>query len=89
MYSKIIVKANPFTILQQVYVWTERGSEKFEFDMQELPSKLTILAKQYNIKDIDLIGNEGYLIKVKNDIINSKFDKQWLNITINKTTKGE
>lgn len=88
MENKIIVRVNPMSLLQQVYIWTEKGSEKFEFNIKELPSKLAILANQYKIKDIVLVGNESYLLKVKNDVINSKFDKQWLNVTINKT-KGE
>ena len=34
MENKIIVRVNPVSLLQQVYVWTEKGSEKFEFNIK-------------------------------------------------------
>ncbi len=88
MENKMIAKISPITLLQTVYIWTEKGREQFEFDIQELPQKITILANQFQIENIDLIGNEAYLLKIKNDIVNNKFANQVLNITINKS-KGE
>jgi len=88
MENKIIAKISPIALLQTVYIWTEKGREQFEFNIQELPKKLTILANQFQIKDIDLIGSEAYLLKIKNDIVNSKFANQVLNVTINRA-KGE
>jgi len=88
MKNRIIAKISPVTLLQTVYVWTKKGREQFEFDIQELPKKITILANQFQIEDIDLVGNKAYLLKIKNDIVNNKFANQVLNVTINKS-KGE
>ena len=88
MKNKIIAKISPVTLLQTVYIWTKKGREQFEFDIQELSQKITILANQFQIEDIDLVGNKAYLLKIKNDIINNKFANQVLNVTINKS-KGE
>lgn len=88
MENKMIAKISPIALLQAVYIWTEKGREQFEFNIQELPQKITILANQFQIENIDLIGNEAYLLKIKNDIVNNKFANQVLNITINRS-KGE
>lgn len=88
MLSAIIVKASPISLYQTVYVWTEKGRETFAFDINELPKSLVVLASQFKINNVDLIGNESFLLKLKNDIINNKYSNQTLNVTINKN-KGE
>lgn len=84
MDRKIIIKASPINLYQTVVVWTEKGSETFKFTTNELPKSLVVLASQMQINNIDLIGNDSYLLKMKNDIINNKYSEQKLNVTINK-----
>ena len=81
---KIIVKASPINLYQTVVIWTEKGSETFKFTTDELPKGLVVLANQMDINNIDLMGNDSYLLKIKNDIINNKYSEQKLNVTINK-----
>jgi hypothetical protein len=88
MTNKIIVKASPVALYQTIYLWTEKGRETLLSTTQDLPKTLTVLAEQNNVKDIDLVGNDAYLLKIKNDTINNKYSEQVLNITINKS-KGE
>lgn len=84
MDRKIIVKASPINLYQTVVIWTEKGSETFKFTTDELPKGLIVLANQMDINNIDLMGNDSYLLKIKNDIINNKYSEQKLNVTINK-----
>jgi len=84
MDRKIIVKASPINLYQTVVIWTEKGSETFNFTTNELPKSLVVLANQMDINNINLIGNDSYLLKIKKDIINNKYSEQKLNVTINK-----
>lgn len=82
--NQIVVSCKPFSFLQDVYIFTKEGIRmNVEVTISELPKKIVKIAKKYNINNIDLVGSESFLSKIKDDIVSNKFDNQTLNVTIN------
>jgi hypothetical protein len=53
-----------------------------EVPLNELQSAFPALAKKYGIEHIFLNGNPSYLLRLKDEIINNKYDKQVLYVDI-------
>lgn len=82
MEDRIIVDIDPFILNQKINVIQNNEITEYSAAVDELPDTLCNLAKQNNINHIDLKGNTSYLLKIKNDIINNKFEYQSLEVNI-------
>lgn len=67
--NHIIVDFQPFTLKQNVLVYVNGECVKqTAVEVDQITDVVTGLSKQYNIKQIDLCGNENYLFKFKTQI---------------------
>ena len=87
MEEQIIISITPFTLAQKISVVQEDRISNFEFTLDEIPKKVCLLSKQYDIQNIKIKGDESYCLKFKNDIINNKYEKQKINVEILKGDK--
>ena len=82
MEDRILVDINPFALHHKINVVKNDNISTFSTTGTDLPNMICNLAKQYGIENIDLKGNESFLLKIKNDIVNSKFEYQTLTVNI-------
>lgn len=80
--NHIIVDFQPFTLKQNVLVYVDGECVKqTAVEVDQITDVVTGLSKQYNIKQIDLCGNENYLFKFKANMRN-KFENSDYEINI-------
>lgn len=80
--NHIIVDFQPFTLKQNVLVYVDGECVKqTAVEVDQITDVVTGLSKQYNIKQIDLCGNENYLSKFKANMLN-KFEDDDCEINI-------
>lgn len=80
--GEIVAAINPFTVKQKVCIKKDKEQTYVEVPLNELKSTLPTLAQKYEINRIFLNGNPSYLLKIKEEIINNKYDKQILYVDI-------
>jgi hypothetical protein len=82
MGEEIVATINPFIIKQKICIKKDKEQFCVEVPLNELQSAFPALANKYGIKHIFLNGNPSYLLKLKDEIINNKYDKQVLYVDI-------
>lgn len=85
--KKIIAITNPFVVKQTVYVYEDGNKINInEPKMEDLENTILSFSKDYDIKDITLIGskqyNKGIEKRLKEQEL-SKYNKSELNIVMN------
>lgn len=80
--GEIVAAVNPFIIKQKVCIKKDKEQIHVEVPLNELKSALPTLAQKYGVNHVLLNGNPSYLLKIKEEIINNKYDKQVLYVDI-------
>lgn len=80
--GEIVATINPFTVKQKVCIKKDKEQTYVEIPLNELKSTLPSLADKFEVNHIFLNGNPSYLLKIKEEIINNKYDKQVLYVDI-------
>ena len=80
--GEIVATINPFIIKQKVCIKKDKEQTYVEIPLNELKSTLPSLADEFGVNHIFLNGNPSYLLKIKEEIINNKYDKQDLYVDI-------
>lgn len=71
----IIVNIHPFIMEQEIQVYREgKCINVSKSTMQELEEDIAIKAKLYNITNIDLAGDKNFSRRIKERLIQNKFD---------------
>lgn len=78
--NKVIVFFQPFDILQTIMVY-QNGEivDIKKIEIEKVPNVIKSVCSTYNIQDVDLKGNQGYLEKCKAEILT---DYSLLNVNI-------
>lgn len=84
MNKHIIAMIHPFVVEQEVSVYDNGECIKtINCTLDNIENAILSLVNQYNIKQIDLAGNQIYNLKIRDNInTNTNFNKNELNITI-------
>ena len=83
MQDSVIVTLGPFCLEQQVTILKDNQiQEKLPIRMSQLKEELPLICKDYNINKICIKGIEPYAEKVKNDLINNKFNNEAIIVEI-------
>ena len=83
MNKHIVCNIHPFVLEQEVNVYDNGECIKTaKCTLDNLEENISSLINMYNIKQIDLAGNQLYNLKVKENLLSSKYDLNDINITI-------
>lgn len=78
--TKIIVINNMFDKDQNILVYKDNQMiTSVNAELDELVDVVKLLASQYSIRTIDLVGNENFLTQFKNNFL-SEFNQYTVNI---------
>ena len=73
----------PFVMKQTLNVYKDGEClESVECCITEYSKVAKALCKKYDIHEVDILGNENYLSKIKDDIVNNKFDDFKIDVQI-------
>lgn len=80
--NHIVVSLQPFTLKQNIFVYINGACIKqTSVEVDRIVDVVNGLSKQYNIKQIDLCGNQDYLLHFQTEM-DSKFANNEYNIEI-------
>jgi len=84
MNKHIIAMVHPFVVEQEVSVYDNGECVKtINCTLDNIENAILSLVNQYDVKQIDLAGNQIYNLKIRDNInTNTNFNKNELNITI-------
>ena len=78
--NKVIVFFQPFSLMQNIVVYKDNEMvHTTQVEVERVPNVVKGLCSQYDIKDVDLKGNQEYLEKYKAIILT---DYNLLNVNI-------
>ena len=67
--KKIVSVIRPFTLKQNIFVYEDGNKiDVVSIEMDSIEDKLIDLAKQYEVKEIQLIGSKNYCSHIKETI---------------------
>lgn len=70
--KKIVSVVRPFTLKQNVFVYEDGNKiDVVSIEMENIEDKIIELAKQYDAKEVQLIGSKNYCIHIK-EVIEEK-----------------
>lgn len=78
--NKVIVFFQPFSLMQNIVVYKDNEMvHTTQVEIERVPNVVKGLCSQYDVKDVDLKGNQEYLEKYKAIILT---DYNLLNVNI-------
>ena len=78
--NKVIVFFQPFSLMQNIVVYKDNEMvHTTQVEIEKVPNVVKGLCSQYDVKDVDLKGNQEYLEKYKAIILT---DYNLLNVNI-------
>lgn len=83
MEDGVIVTLGPFCLEQHVTVLKDNQiQEKIPIKMSQLKTELPLICEDYNLNKIYIKGINPYAEKIKNDIVNNKFNNNAITVEI-------
>lgn len=80
--NNIVTAIHPFVIEQEVRVYEEEECKKnVKCTLNELENVIIFLAKEFNVQEIGLGGNQSFALHLKEELM-SKYAENHFNITI-------